>query len=89
MREVGVLQAKTQLSSLIEGIEAGGEEVVITRRGKPVARLVAAPSKTAPKRRYSGAELLAMSEALREQIARENPETGRMTWEELKALARS
>ena len=87
MREVGVLEAKTQLSSLIEGIEAGGEEVVITRRGKPVARLSAVPPE--PKRRYSGAELLAMSQALRERIARENPETGQMTWEELKVLARS
>ena len=87
MREVGVLEAKTQLSSLIETIEAGGEGVVITRRGKPVARLSAAHSE--PKRRYSGAELVAMSQALRERIARENPETGQMPWQELKALARS
>ena len=37
---VNVSQAKTQLSRLIARVEAG-EEVVITRRGKPVARLVA------------------------------------------------
>lgn len=86
MREVGVLEAKTQLSSLIEAIEAGGEEVVITRRGKPVARLSAVPAE--PTRRYSGAELVAMSQALRDRVARENPDTGRLTWEELKALAR-
>ena len=32
-------QAKTQLSKLVERAEAG-EEIVITRRGKPAARLV-------------------------------------------------
>ena len=37
---VNVSQAKTQLSHLIARAEAG-EEIVIARRGKPVARLVA------------------------------------------------
>lgn len=32
-------EAKTQLSKLVERVEAG-EEIVITRRGKPAARLV-------------------------------------------------
>jgi len=32
-------QAKTQLSKLVERAEAG-EEIVITRRGKPAARLI-------------------------------------------------
>lgn len=32
-------EAKTQLSQLVERAEAG-EEIVIARRGKPVARLV-------------------------------------------------
>ena len=36
---VNVSQAKTQLSRLLARVEAG-EEVVIARRGKPVARLV-------------------------------------------------
>jgi len=36
---VGVFEAKTTLSALLERVEAG-EEVVITRRGVPVARLV-------------------------------------------------
>lgn len=34
-------EAKTQLSKLVERAEAG-EEIVITRRGEPAARLVAA-----------------------------------------------
>jgi prevent-host-death family protein len=41
MREVGAFEAKTRLSALLDLLEAG-EEVVITRRGKPVARLVSA-----------------------------------------------
>ncbi|MBJ7329759.1 MAG: type II toxin-antitoxin system Phd/YefM family antitoxin [Solirubrobacteraceae bacterium] len=39
-KSVGVHEAKTHLSVLIERVEAG-EEVVITRRGAPVAKLVA------------------------------------------------
>jgi len=38
--KVNVHQAKTQLSQLLHLVEAG-EEVVIARSGKPVARLVA------------------------------------------------
>jgi prevent-host-death family protein len=35
----GAFAAKTHLSDLLERAEAG-EEIVITRRGKPVAKLV-------------------------------------------------
>ncbi len=41
MKEVAALEAKTKLSHLLDLVEAG-EEIVITRRGKPVARLVSA-----------------------------------------------
>ncbi len=40
MREIGAFEAKTKLSELLDLIEAG-QEVLITRRGKAVARLVA------------------------------------------------
>jgi prevent-host-death family protein len=40
MREIGVLEAKTNLSGLLAEIEASGETVVITRHGRAVARLV-------------------------------------------------
>ena len=39
MHVVNVHQAKTQLSRLLAQVEAG-EDVVIARRGEPVARLV-------------------------------------------------
>jgi prevent-host-death family protein len=38
-REVGAFEAKTHLSELLAAVEAGAR-VTITRRGKPVARLV-------------------------------------------------
>ena len=40
MTRVGMHEAKTRLSQLVVAVE-GGEEVVIERRGVPVARLVA------------------------------------------------
>ena len=43
--QVNVYEAKTQLSKLLERVEAG-EEIVIARNGRPVARLV--PSQRAP-----------------------------------------
>ncbi len=39
MTEIGAFEAKNKLSELLDRAEAG-EEVVITRRGKPVAKLV-------------------------------------------------
>lgn len=39
-KSVGVHEAKTHLSRLLDDV-ASGEEVVITRRGEPAARLVA------------------------------------------------
>jgi prevent-host-death family protein len=41
MVSVGAFEAKTNLSSLLERV-GRGEEVVITRHGKPIARLVPA-----------------------------------------------
>ncbi|MEM1333004.1 MAG: type II toxin-antitoxin system prevent-host-death family antitoxin [Actinomycetota bacterium] len=39
MNVIGMHEAKTQLSKLVAEVEAGGD-VVIARRGRPVARLV-------------------------------------------------
>ncbi len=41
--DVSVAEAKNQLSQLIRAVE-GGEPVVITRNGHPVAQLVPAPA---------------------------------------------
>ena len=39
MREIGAFEAKNTLGTLLDRVEEG-EEIVITRHGKPVARLV-------------------------------------------------
>lgn len=39
MRHVGAFEAKNTLGTLLDLVEKG-EEIVITRRGKPVARLI-------------------------------------------------
>ena len=41
MARIGMHEAKTQLSKLVQRAE-GGEEIVITRRGEPAVRLVPA-----------------------------------------------
>jgi prevent-host-death family protein len=41
MITVGTFEAKTHLSTLLDRV-AAGEEVIITKHGKPVARLVGA-----------------------------------------------
>lgn len=42
MTTVNMLEAKTQLSRLVEAVETGAEtEIIIARNGRPVARLVA------------------------------------------------
>lgn len=38
---IGTLEAKTHLSALLDRVEKG-EEIIITRHGRPVARLVPA-----------------------------------------------
>jgi prevent-host-death family protein len=40
-RHVNMLEAKTNLSRLVEAVESGAEsEIIIARNGKPAARLV-------------------------------------------------
>jgi prevent-host-death family protein len=42
MQRVQIAEAKAHFSALVERVEAG-EEIVIARRGKPIARLVPEP----------------------------------------------
>ncbi len=43
MKHVGIKQARQNLPDLIDQVEAG-EEILITRQGKAVAKLVSAPT---------------------------------------------
>ena len=47
---IGAYDAKTHFSELLERVE-NGEEVVITRHGSPVARMVPAKPRSTPARR--------------------------------------
>lgn len=60
MKQIGIFEAKTHLSALLDEVEKGGE-VTITRHGKPVARLVQVDTEVTPedmeKRRAAIAQL--------------------------------
>ncbi len=49
MDPINIHSAKTQLSKLIEAAERG-EEVIIARAGKPVAKLVALENQKSPRK---------------------------------------
>lgn len=74
---VGVFEAKTKLSELLEQVSRG-EQVIITRRGVPVAQLVPPPTREAVYR-----DLLALGREIRsrtapgDQTAKELIEQGR------------
>lgn len=77
MTTVNMLEAKTQLSKLVEAVESGAEaEIIIARNGKPAARLVPIGEKPLIPRRlglYEGkwpAFTLEEFNAMDEEIAR-------------------
>lgn len=63
MRHVGIFEAKTHLSQLLDAVEAG-EQIVVTRRGKPIAHIVPAPDD----RREKAKEAVARIRALRKGL---------------------
>jgi prevent-host-death family protein len=64
MDEIGAFEAKNRLGALLDRVEQG-EEIVITRRGKPVARLIpAALGFDRAKARHAVAGLLETSRGL-------------------------
>jgi prevent-host-death family protein len=76
VKEVGAFEAKNKLGQLLDLAERG-EEVVITRHGKPVARLV--PAKGAVNRDQAHAAL----KRIRERA--EQLKLGPFDWSEWKA----
>src|SRR5215475_12245931 len=71
---VGAFEAKTHLSALLDRV-AGGEEVVITKHGKPVAKLVSATALD----RSRVDEAVAQLKRLREGTT-----LGGLSWKELR-----
>lgn len=64
MITVGAFEAKTHLSTLLDRV-ARGEEVVITRHGKPIARLVGCRSADRSRADEAFARLLALRKGTR------------------------
>lgn len=60
MKEVALYEAKNKLSALVQEVEQTGGEIIITRHGKPAARL-------SPVHLFSGAEREAAFRRLTEQ----------------------
>ena len=63
MITVGAFEAKTKLSELLDRVERG-EEVAITRHGKPLARMVRDERAAKP----DGEELMRRFHAMRERL---------------------
>jgi prevent-host-death family protein len=63
---IGAYDAKTRLSELLDRVEKG-EQIVITRHGKPVARLVPEGGHDRAAARAAVARLIALGERLSKQ----------------------
>ena len=78
MKEIGTFEAKTHLSALLDEV-ARGVEVIITRRGVAVARLVPAgfPRRTGTDDPVARAKVFAKNQKL-----------GRLSWKKLRDKGR-
>jgi prevent-host-death family protein len=74
--EIGAFEAKNKLSALLDRVEQG-EEIVITRHGKPVAKLV--PNRGG----IDHSEVKAILQRMRERAIQHK--FGPFDWESLKA----
>lgn len=85
MQSIPIHQAKSQLSELIRAVEQG-EDVVLTRHGKPVARLVAEQPEgpTPAERERLAAEALEELRAFRALWRPLEPGEPRLDWKSLR-----
>jgi prevent-host-death family protein len=82
IREIGAFEAKNTLGSLLDRVERG-EEIVITRHGKAVARLVPNAGRFDQNQAQEAFQRL---RARAKRLARENPGESSFDWDELKKL---
>lgn len=78
MRQFGAFEGKNNFGKLLDLVEAG-EEIVITRHGRPVARMSPNPGITAEQRETARAAAV----RIRQRAA--GRKTGPFNWEEWKA----
>ncbi len=78
MIEIGAFEAKTHLSALLERV-AAGEEVIITKHGRPIARLVS----------VEGSDRQRANDAVeRLKALRKGTTLGGLSWKELRDQGR-
>jgi prevent-host-death family protein len=77
VKEIGAFEAKNTLGTLLDRVQEG-EEIVITRHGKPVARLVPNAERIDQK------QAQAAIQRMRERAKRLH--LPKFSWEEVKAL---
>ena len=70
MERIGIYDARSRLSELVGRVEAG-EEVILTRRGQPVVRMVRAEEETRSKARAAAVKRIqALSKRMNLRISR-------------------
>ena len=79
MKEIPLHEAKNILSALVAEVETSGESVIVTRHGKPAARLSSVTTDDRGEARTAVARLLI------EQLEREASRADGPTWEELRS----
>jgi prevent-host-death family protein len=79
MATIPAFEAKTKFGELLDRV-AGGEEIIITRHEKPVARLIAEGGGTLATVRRAGEGL----EALQQEIAAFRGDQPAISWKEFK-----
>jgi prevent-host-death family protein len=76
MEEIGAFEAKNKLAWLLDRVEKG-EEIIITRHGRPVARLVP------DVRGFDSSQARAALERMRERA--QTLQSGTFNWDDIKA----
>ncbi len=85
MQTVNMLNAKTNLSRLVEAIEQGDEqEIIIARNGRPAAKLVPIAASTAQCRIGSAKGVFEVPD----DIDANNAEVARLLFGEIKSMER-
>ena len=67
MDEIGILDARNNLSALVERVE-NGEDVVITHHGKPVVKMVAVEPEDEEERRRRAREAIKAIREMRKEV---------------------
>ena len=66
MKEIGLFEAKTNLSKIAEQVKKTGRPVTLTKRGEPYVDLV--PHKPPASRKRTKTEILAEADAFRRRL---------------------